>query len=283
MKTLPQFAAAKRRGEKIAVVTCYDAPTARLVAGSRIDAVLVGDSVAMAVHGHRDTVAADVPMMALHTAAVRRGLGPDGFVIVDLPFLSHRRGRSALMRAVERLMRAGANAVKLEGVDGSEADIRHIVESGVPVMGHIGLTPQHVHALGGFTYQGKDPAAAAMLLEQAQRLQDCGVFSLVIECVPRSAAAAITHALTIPTIGIGAGPDCDGQVLVITDLLGLDPGFKPRFVRRYLDGAQQVGAALDAYALEVKSGRFPGPDETFGDAAAAPSQPPAERARAAGR
>jgi 3-methyl-2-oxobutanoate hydroxymethyltransferase len=283
MKTLPQFAAAKHRGEKIAVVTCYDAPTARLVAGSQVDAVLVGDSVAMAVHGHRDTVTADVPMMALHTAAVRRGLGPDGFVVADLPFLSHRRGRSALMRTVERLMRAGANAVKLEGVDGSEADIRHIVESGVPVMGHIGLTPQHVHALGGFNYQGKDPAAAAALHEQAQRLQDCGVFSLVIECVPRSVAAGITRSLAVPTIGIGAGPDCDGQVLVVTDLLGLDPGFKPRFVRRYLDGAQQVSAAIDAYARDVKNGRFPGPDETFGDADETPPLQPLERARAAGR
>jgi 3-methyl-2-oxobutanoate hydroxymethyltransferase len=223
---------------------------------------LVGDSVAMAVHGHRDTVAADVPMMALHTAAVRRGLGPDGFLVADLPFLSHRRGRSALMRAVETLVRAGANAVKLEGVDGSEADIRHLVESGVPVMGHIGLTPQHVHALGGFNYQGKDPKAAATLHGQALRLQDCGVFSLVIECVPRPVAADITRTLAIPTIGIGAGPDCDGQVLVITDLLGLDPGFKPRFVRRYLDGASLITGALEAYARDVKSGEFPAAPET---------------------
>ena len=279
MNTPAQFAAAKRRGEKIVFVTCYDAPTARLVAGSEVDAVLVGDSVAMAVHGFRDTVAADVPMMALHTAAVRRGLGPEGFVVADLPFLSHRRGRGALMRAVEALVRAGANAVKLEGVDGSEADIRHIVESGVPVMGHIGLTPQHVHALGGFNYQGKSPEAAAALRDQAQRLQDCGVFSLVIECVPRSVAAGITRSLAVPTIGIGAGPDCDGQVLVITDLLGLDPGFKPRFVRRYLDAATLVSSALDAYARDVKGGRFPGPQETFGgeesDAA-----PPARRAAA---
>ncbi|NBU26270.1 MAG: 3-methyl-2-oxobutanoate hydroxymethyltransferase [Gammaproteobacteria bacterium] len=279
MNTPAQFAAAKRRGEKIVFVTCYDAPTARLVAGSEVDAVLVGDSVAMAVHGFRDTVAADVPMMALHTAAVRRGLGPEGFVVADLPFLSHRRGRGALMRAVEALVRAGANAVKLEGVDGSEADIRHVVESGVPVMGHIGLTPQHVHALGGFNYQGKSPEAAAALRDQAQRLQDCGVFSLVIECVPRSVAAGITRSLAVPTIGIGAGPDCDGQVLVITDLLGLDPGFKPRFVRRYLDAATQVSSALDAYARDVKGGRFPGPQETFGgeesDAA-----PPARRAAA---
>lgn len=279
MNTPAQFAAAKRRGEKIVFVTCYDAPTARLVAGSEVDAVLVGDSVAMAVHGFRDTVAADVPMMALHTAAVRRGLGPEGFVVADLPFLSHRRGRGALMRAVEALVRAGANAVKLEGVDGSEADIRHIVESGVPVMGHIGLTPQHVHALGGFNYQGKSPEAAAALRDQAQRLQDCGVFSLVIECVPRSVAAGITRSLAVPTISIGAGPDCDGQVLVITDLLGLDPGFKPRFVRRYLDAATLVSSALDAYARDVKGGRFPGPQETFGgeesDAA-----PPARRAAA---
>jgi 3-methyl-2-oxobutanoate hydroxymethyltransferase len=264
MKTLAQFAAAKRHGEKIAFVTCYDAPTARLVSGTAVDAVLVGDSVAMTVHGFRDTVAADVPMMALHTAAVRRGLGPEGFVVTDLPFLSHRRGRGALLRAVETLVRAGANAVKLEGVDGSEADIRHIVESGVPVMGHIGLTPQHVHALGGFNVQGKSPEAAAALRDQARRLQDCGVFSLVIECVPRSVAAGITRSLVIPTIGIGAGPDCDGQVLVVTDLLGLDPSFKPRFVRRYLDGAQQMGSALDAYARDVKAGRFPGAAETFG-------------------
>ena len=275
MKTPAQFAAAKRRGEKIVFVTCYDAPTARLVAGSAVDAVLVGDSVAMAVHGFRDTVAADVPMMAPHTAAVRRGLGPDGFVVADLPFLSHRRGRGALMRAVEALVRAGANAVKLEGVDGSEADIRHIVESGVPVMGHIGLTPQHVHALGGFNYQGKSPEAAAALRDQARRLQDCGVFSMVIECVPRSVAAGITRSLEVPTVGIGAGPDCDGQVLVITDLLGLDPGFKPRFVRRYLDAATQVSSALDAYARDVKGGRFPGPQETFGgeeSEAAAPAR-----------
>jgi 3-methyl-2-oxobutanoate hydroxymethyltransferase len=275
VKTPAQFAAAQRRGEKIVFVTCYDAPTARLVAGSAVDAVLVGDSVAMGVHGFRDTVAADVPMMALHTAAVRRGLGPDGFVVADLPFLSHRRGRGALMRAVEALVRAGANAVKLEGVDGSEADIRHVVESGVPVMGHIGLTPQHVHALGGFNYQGKSPEAAAALRDQARRLQDCGVFSMVIECVPRSVAAGITRSLEVPTIGIGAGPDCDGQVLVITDLLGLDPGFKPRFVRRYLDAATQVSSALDAYARDVKGGRFPGPQETFGgeeSEAAAPAR-----------
>jgi 3-methyl-2-oxobutanoate hydroxymethyltransferase len=179
------------------------------------------------------------------------------------------------MRAVEALVRAGANAVKLEGVDGSEADIRHVVESGVPVMGHIGLTPQHVHALGGFNYQGKSPEAAAALRDQARRLQDCGVFSMVIECVPRSVAAGITRSLELPTIGIGAGPDCDGQVLVITDLLGLDPGFKPRFVRRYLDAATQVSSALDAYARDVKGGRFPGPQETFGgeeSEAAAPAR-----------
>ena len=263
MKTAAEFAAAKRRGEKIAFVTCYDAPTARLVADTGVDAVLVGDSVAMAVHGFRDTVAADTAMMALHTAAVRRGLGPDGFVVSDLPFLSHRRGRGALMRAVEKLVRAGANAVKLEGVDGSEADIRHIVESGVPVMGHIGLTPQHLNALGGFGVQGKTPEAAARLMDQARRLQDCGVFSLVIECVPRALGAQITDALAIPTIGIGAGAGCDGQVLVVTDLLGLDPTFKPRFVRRYMDGARQVAAAIDAYARDVKSGGFPGAAESF--------------------
>jgi 3-methyl-2-oxobutanoate hydroxymethyltransferase len=183
-------------------------------------------------------------------------------MVADLPFLAHRHGRKALMRAVERLLRAGANAVKLEGVDGFESDIRHIVQSGVPVMGHIGLTPQHIHALGGFTMQGRSPEAAAALLEQAERLQDCGVFAMVIECVPQSLAAEITRRLMIPTIGIGAGADCDGQVLVVTDLLGLDAQFKPRFARRYLDGAALITSALDHYARDVKSGGFPAAPET---------------------
>ena len=263
MTTLPQFAAAKRRGDKIAFVTCYDALTARLIAAAGVDAVLVGDSVAMTVHGHRDTVAADLDMMVLHVSAVRRGLGPDGFLVADLPFLAHRHGRRPLMRAVERLMRAGANAVKLEGVDGAEADIRHIVQSGVPVMGHLGLTPQHIHALGGFRVQGRSPEAAAALLDQARRLQDCGVFATVIECVPQAVAAEVTRSLTIPTIGIGAGPDCDGQVLVITDLLGLDAAFKPRFARRYLDGAALITAALESYTRDVRSGSFPAAPETL--------------------
>lgn len=263
MTTLPTFAAAKRRGDKISFVTCYDALTARLVAASGIDAVLVGDSVAMTVHGHRDTVAADLDMMVLHVSAVRRGLGPEGFLVADLPFLSHRHGRKALMRAVERLMRAGANAVKLEGVDGAESDIRHIVQSGVPVMGHIGLTPQHIHALGGFRMQGRDPEAAAALLDQGRRLQDCGVFAMVIECVPQTVAAELTRSLAVPTVGIGAGPDCDGQVLVMTDLLGIDTEFKPRFARRYLDGAALITAALDAYARDVKAGGFPAAAETL--------------------
>ena len=281
MTTLPQFAAAKHRGDKIAFVTCYDALTARLVAASGVDAVLVGDSVAMTVHGHRDTVAADLDMMTLHVSAVRRGLGPEGFMVADLPFLAHRHGRKALMRAVERLMRAGANAVKLEGVDGAEGDIRHIVQSGVPVMGHIGLTPQHIHALGGFTVQGRSPEAATALLDQARRLQDCGVFATVIECVPRAVAAEVTRNLSIPTIGIGAGPDCDGQVLVVTDLLGLDATFKPRFVRRYLDGAGLITDALAAYARDVKSGGFPSSQETFDDdAGRAPAAGAPRRIRA---
>ena len=264
MNTLSKFAEAKHRGEKLVLVTCYDALTARLVADAPIDAVLVGDSVAMAVHGHPDTIPADVPMMALHTAAVRRGLGPQGFIVADLPFLAHRRGRSTLMRAVERLVRAGANAVKLEGIDGSEADIRHVVQSGVPVMGHLGLTPQHLHALGGFNVQGKSLEAAATLRDQATRLQDCGVFSLVIECVPSAVAVSITRLLMIPTVGIGAGAGCDGQILVITDLLGLDSSFKPRFARRYADAAGMVTKSLGSYAHDVRSGAFPSAAESFG-------------------
>lgn len=264
MTTLRRFAEAKSLGQKLALVTCYDALMARLIAKTSIDAVLVGDSVAMTVHGFADTLGADVPMMVSHTAAVRRGLGSEGFIVADLPFLAHRRGRSALMRAVERLMRAGANAIKLEGVHGSDSDIQYIVRSGVPVMGHIGLTPQHLHALGGFCVQGRGPVAEASLHDQALRLQDCGVFSLVVECVPRDLAGSITRALTVPTIGIGAGSACDGQVLVITDMLGLDKNFEPRFVRRYADHAQGVSAALEAYAADVRAAAFPSTDESFG-------------------
>jgi 3-methyl-2-oxobutanoate hydroxymethyltransferase len=256
------FERLKAEGHKISVVTAYDAWSARLVARSRVDAILVGDSAAMVMHGHKTTVAATVAVMALHTRAVARASG-DKFLIADLPFLSCRRGISAAMEAVGRLMRSGAHAVKLEGVDGHEEIITRIVGSGVPVMGHIGLTPQSVHRLGGFRVQGKENAQAERLVQQAHALESLGCFSVVLECIPAALATRVTSELRIPTIGIGAGPGTDGQVLVLQDLWGVDPSHAPRFVRRYLDGEALLTTALDAYDADVKSVRFPKPEESY--------------------
>jgi 3-methyl-2-oxobutanoate hydroxymethyltransferase len=263
MTNVRDFARFKAAGRKISMVTVYDAWSARLIARSQIDAVLVGDSAAMVVHGHPTTVPATTSLMALHTAAVARAI-EDKFLIADLPFLSCRQGVGRAIRAVGALMRGGAQAVKIEGVDGHEDVIRQIVESGVPVMGHIGLTPQSVHRFGGFRVQGTDAAGADRAIRQAHTLEDLGCFSIVLECVPAALAARITSELTIPTIGIGAGACTDGQVLVLQDLWGVtysDAG--PRFVRRYIEGAALLTDALNRYDADVKAARFPGPAESY--------------------
>jgi 3-methyl-2-oxobutanoate hydroxymethyltransferase len=260
--TVQDFARFKADGRRISVVTAYDAWSARIVARSRVDAILVGDSVAMVVHGHETTLAATVGLMASHTRAVARAR-TGKFLITDLPFLSYRGGVPAAIAAVATLVRSGAQAVKLEGVDGHEDVIRQIVGSGVPVMGHIGLTPQSVHQFGGFRVQGRSEADASRLLRQAKALEQLGCFSVVIECVPAELAARIRSELTIPTIGIGAGPGTDGQVLVLHDLLGLDQTRTPRFVRRYVDGEGILTAALDQYDADVKEARFPDLEESY--------------------
>src|SRR5678816_3919161 len=209
MSTVRDFARFKAEHRKISIVTAYDAWSAQLVERSNIDAILVGDSAAMVMHGYRTTVPATVGMMALHTAAVARVAGSK-FLIADLPFLSYRNGVSSAMRAVGALMRSGAHAVKLEGVDGHEDVILQIVGSGVPVMGHVGLTPQSVNEFGGFRVQGRGDAAGADIERQALMLEALGCFAIVLECVPADLAARVTSALTIPTIGIGAGPETDG-------------------------------------------------------------------------
>ena len=262
MSTVLDFARLKANGQKISVVTAYDAWSARLVARSRVDAILVGDSAAMVMHGHRTTVAATVPVMALHTRAVASASG-DKFLVADMPFLSFRKGISAGMAAVGTLVRSGAQAVKLEGVDGHEELIRRIVGSGIPVMGHIGLTPQSVNQLGGFRVQGKGCAQADKLLMQAHALEALGCFSIVLECIPAALAARITSELRIATIGIGAGVGTDGQVLVLQDLWGVDPERAPRFVRRYVDGEELLTNALDAYDADVKNARFPTAEESY--------------------
>lgn len=262
MHAIADFARFKAEGRKISIVTAYDAWSARLVARSNVDALLVGDSAAMVMHGHQTTLPATVNLMALHTRAVARCAGGK-LVIADLPFLSFRKGIRAAMNAVGALVTGGAQAVKLEGVDGHEDVIRHIIGSGVPVMGHIGLTPQSVHRFGGFRVQGRNEADCAALLAQAHALEDLGCFAVVLECVPAEVGARITSALRVPTIGIGAGIGADGQVLVLQDLWGVDAGHRPRFARRYLDGACILTDALNRYDADVKEGRFPGLEESY--------------------
>lgn len=262
MTSVHDFAQFKANGQKISMVTAYDAWSARLVARSRVDAVLVGDSAAMVIHGHPTTLAATVRVMALHTAAVARGVGGK-FVIADLPFLSFRKGIRAAMTAVGALTTSGAQAVKLEGVDGHEEVIRQIVGSGVPVMGHVGLTPQSVNRFGGFRVQGRNAGDAADLFRQAHVLQDLGCFSIVLECVPAELAARMTSDLEVPVIGIGAGAGTDGQILVLHDLWGVDTSHMPRFVRPYIDGERILTDALDRYDTDVKETRFPGIEESY--------------------
>jgi 3-methyl-2-oxobutanoate hydroxymethyltransferase len=214
------------------------------------------------MHGHDTTIPADLDMMSLHVSAARKG-APETLIVADMPFLAHRHGLDRAMTAVERLIRAGGQAVKIEGANGTVDTVRHIVDSGVDVMGHLGLTPQSVHQLGGFKVQGREVAAASRLVDDARRLQDAGCFALVLELVPSELAREITEALAIPTIGIGAGPHTSGQVLVLQDLLGMDPDFKPRFLRTYLDGFNLLREALDRYAVDVRSGAFPSDGESF--------------------
>lgn len=258
-----EFKRKKQEQHKFAMVTCYDYPSACIVAESDVHCVLVGDSVAMAVHGHKNTLMATVEMMALHTEAVARGLGKQ-FLITDLPFLSHKISLEHTMRDVKRIMQAGAHAVKIEGADPDTCStISHIAHSGVPVMGHIGLTPQSIHQLGGYKVQGKDQEHANQLVQQAQNLEEAGCFALVIECVPHELAKIITNSISIPTIGIGAGVDTDGQVLVWHDMLGLQDSFNPKFVKRFAYGKATLLEGLNAYAKQVEERQFPSDDYVF--------------------
>lgn len=250
------FTQKKQTQEKIAILTCYDYTTAKILNDSPIDALLVGDSLAMTMHGFKDTVMATLTMMELHTAAVSRG-ARDKYIITDLPFLSYRKSLRQSVSVAESLIRAGAQAVKLEGATGNLRLISHLVESGIPVMGHLGLTPQFIHVLGGYKVQGKTEAAAQRLKQDALLLQEAGCFSLVLECIPASLAKEITQSLTIATIGIGAGSDTDGQVLVLQDLLGLNLDFKAKFVKSFLSGSQLLDESVKQYVKSVQQKKFP--------------------------
>jgi 3-methyl-2-oxobutanoate hydroxymethyltransferase len=248
--------------DPLVMVTAYDAPGARMVDEAGADLILVGDSVAMVVLGYDDTLQVTVDDLAHHTAAVARAK-PSALVVADLPWLSYHVSVDDTVRNAAQLLRAGAGAVKLEGGRKRVPMVEAIVDAEIPVMGHLGLTPQSVHAVGGFKVQGKSADAAQALVDDALALVDAGVFSIVLEAVPDVVARMVTEAVPVPTIGIGAGRHCDGQVLVLHDVLGLEDRIRPKFVRRYATLKADGVAALQAFAADVRSGAFPSEAETY--------------------
>lgn len=261
MTTITDLKALKERGERFAMLTAYDALTAGLLDDAGIPVLLVGDSLAQVILGYDSTVPVTVEEMLHHTAAVARG-ARNALVVGDLPFGSYQASIEDGMRTAFRFLKeAGAHAVKLEG---ARTDlVRALVDSGVPVMGHLGLTPQSVNQFGGYRVQGRGDEQQAQILRDAKALEEAGAFAIVLECVPRELAAKITDALSVPTIGIGAGPACDGQVLVIQDLLGLTIGKPPRFVKRYADAAATLIDAATSFKSEVAEGTFPGAEHAY--------------------
>jgi 3-methyl-2-oxobutanoate hydroxymethyltransferase len=260
---LTELAEMKRRGDVIVMVTAYDAPGGRLVDAAGVDLVLVGDSAAMTVLGHDSTVPATMDEMVMLTRAVTRG-AVRPLVVADMPFGSFQvSDEDALSNAIRFVKEAGADAVKVEGAGPTVSRVRALVGAGIPVMGHIGLTPQSATMLGGFRAQGRTADKARRLVDDARALEEAGCFSLVLECVPAPVAERITEALAIPTIGIGAGVGCDGQVLVYHDLLGLYDGPSPRFVKRYADVAGVIRGALEAYVTDVRTRGFPDERHTY--------------------
>jgi len=252
----------KKSGEKISMVTCYDYTSACILAKTTIDCLLVGDSLAMTMHGFESTLSATLEMMCLHTAAVKRGAG-DKLVIGDMPFLSYRKSFNDNVTAVQRLMQSGADSIKLENADGNLELIEHLVKSGIPIVGHLGLTPQSVMAFGGYKIQGKTDEAADKIKRDARLLQNAGCSCIVLECVPQSLAKEITDELLIPTIGIGAGKHTSGQVLVYQDLLGFNPDFKAKFVKHYLNGAELITLAMNTFVDEIGAGDFPDNEHSY--------------------
>ena len=260
---LPELAEMKRRGDRIVMITAYDAPSGRIADAAGVDLILVGDSAAMVVLGHDSTVPATMDELVMLTSAVNRGARRP-LVVADMPFGSFQvSNEQALENAIRFVKESSADAVKLEGAGPMLPRVQAIVGAGVPVMGHIGLTPQTATKLGGFKAQGRTAAKAVQLYEDALALQEAGCFAIVLEAVPTPVAEAITRALEIPTIGIGAGAACDGQVLVWHDLLGLYEGHAPRFVKQYAELASVMQAAVASYAGEVRSGSFPEQQHTY--------------------
>jgi 3-methyl-2-oxobutanoate hydroxymethyltransferase len=260
--TAPAIAAAKHGDAPLVMVTAYDAPSARVVDAAGADLILVGDSVAMVVLGYEDTLQVTTDDMVHHVAAVAR-TRPGALVVADLPWMSYHVGVDDAVRNAAALVRAGAGAVKLEGGRKRLAVVRAILDAEIPVMGHLGLTPQSLHTLGGFKVQGRDLEAARAIVDDAIALAEVGCFAVVLECVPDAVARLVTDSVEIPTIGIGAGRHCDGQVLVFHDLVGLEDRIRPKFVRQYADLAAEATAAVARFAEDVRTGRFPSSAETY--------------------
>jgi 3-methyl-2-oxobutanoate hydroxymethyltransferase len=260
--TAPQVRARKGSGRPLVMVTAYDAPSARVAEDAGVDLILVGDSLAMVVLGYEDTLHVSVDDMAHHTAAVAR-TQPSAMVVADMPWLSYHTGPADAVRNAATLVRAGAQAVKLEGGRKRLAAIEAIIDAEIPVMGHLGLTPQSVHQMGGFKVQAKDHEAASALLEDARAIAAAGCFAIVLEGVPDIVAEEVTASVPVPTIGIGAGIHCDGQVLVFHDVLGFSKGRAPKFVRRYAALHADAADALGAWAEDVRAGRFPADEESY--------------------
>jgi 3-methyl-2-oxobutanoate hydroxymethyltransferase len=253
----------RKKGQRLAMLTAYDFPSARLVAEAGVDLILVGDSLGMVVLGYDSTTPVTMEDMVHHTKAARRG-APEAFVIADMPFLSYATTQDAVANAARLMKDARADSVKLEGGTEVVPIIETLVRAGVPVMGHVGLTPQTASALGGYKLQGKDEAQARRILDDAAALEAAGCWGVVLELVPAPLAKLITERISIPTIGIGAGPDCDGQVLVFHDMAGLFSGFTPTFVKRYAEVGDTIRDAVSRYASEVRSGAFPAGGQSFG-------------------
>ncbi len=259
--TVPKLQQMRDAGERIAMLTCYDASFAALLDRSGVDVLLIGDSLGNVLQGHTTTLPVTLDDIAYHTACVARAQ-PSALIVADLPFGTFGTPEDAFANSV-KLMRAGAQMVKLEGGEWLAPTVKMLVERAVPVCAHIGLTPQSVHAFGGFKVQGKTESGASQLLRDGRAMQDAGAQLIVIEAVPSALGTEVTKQLTIPTIGIGAGVECSGQVLVLHDMLGIFPGKRPRFVKDFMENQPSIQAGVEAYVRAVKDGSFPGPEHGF--------------------
>lgn len=261
--TVPHFKEKKARGDKVTIVTCYDFAFARILEETDVDVLLVGDSLGMIIQGHENTLPVTIEEMIYHTQCVSRGANRP-LVVTDMPFLSYQASiEEAIYNAGLCLKEGNAQAVKLEGGEEIAETIYKMVQIGIPVMGHIGLKPQSIHAMGGYKIQGKTEEEAMKLVREAIALEKAGICSLVLEGIPAEVAQKVTESINVPTIGIGSGPHCDGQVLVINDLLGMNRHFKPRFLRRYAELEEVIRSAVNQYAMDVREHKFPSEEESF--------------------